>query len=443
MLKQTLILAIALFVLSQMSAQIPSDVVKEIDKRVANGSYPSIVIGQFKDGKVSYYAAGYQNVANKTKATKETLYEIGSISKTFTSLLLAKLATENKLKIEDPISRYLPGSLKLKDTAGTEITFRHLATHTSGLLRLPFGYNPDDWSNPYLGYYRENLFLYLSKFEPGEVGTTNSYSNLAVGLLGETLAVIEDTPYKTLIQTEILDALELKHTYFEVPEDQQSNFATPYAKGKEVSSWEFDVLAPAGALRADIKDLVNYGVSYLNKNKLSEAQAMTTQTHFEIEEGRTVGLAWFKNENRIFHGGGTGGFLTHLEIDLENNAVVAVMTNTADNNPSDLASFLLNPEENSLFKEETPAVPISEEDLLLYTGKYHNEQYGLNFVVSVSNKTLHVKLNSQNAVPADFIGSHTFQNDMVKAQIIFKMENGLPTALTLLQGGQDVECKKI
>ena len=442
-MKQLLIYAFILCLAPQLSAQIPSEVISEIDKRVATDNYPSIVIGYYKDGKASYYAAGYQDEENKTKASEETLYEIGSISKTFTSLLLAKLATENKLTIEDPIARYLPDTLKLKDKAGTEITFRHLSTHTSGLLRLPFGYNPDNWSNPYLGYHRDNLFLYLSNFEPGEVGTTNSYSNLAVGLLGETLAIIEDVPYKTLIQEQILNPLGLQHTYFEIPEDQQVNFAIPYAKGKAVSSWEFDVLAPAGALRADIKDLISYGVSYLNKHELSEAQAMTTQQHFEIEEGRSMGLAWFKDKNRIFHGGGTGGFLTHLEIDIENNAVAAVMTNTADNNASDLVSYILDPEENPLFNEETSVIEISEEALELYTGNYSNEQFGLNFVVSVINKTLHVKLNSQNAVPAEYIGNDTFQNDKVKAQLLFTMENGATTALTLSQGGQKIKCKKI
>lgn len=443
MLKQLLVLTITLFCIAKLNAQIPAEVTEEIDKRVSEGEYPSVVIGMYKDGKASYYAAGYQNIETKKLATEETLYEIGSITKTFTSLLLAKLAVEKKLRIDDPIARYLPDSLKLKDKAGTEITFKDLSTHTSGLLRLPFGYNPEDWNNPYLGYKREQLFLYLSKFEPGEVGTTNSYSNLAVGLLGETLAIIEDTPYTTLIQSEILEPLRLNHTYFEISQEQQPYFATPYAKDKAVSSWEFDVMAPAGALRSNIKDLISYGASYLNKNPLSKAQALTTETHFEATDAPTQGLAWFKEGSTISHGGGTGGFLTHLVVDLENQVVAAVMTNTADNSASDLANYLIDSEKNPLFNETMPVLEISEEELQFYTGNYANKQYGLNFVVSVSNKTLHVKLNTQRAVPAEYIGNHTFQNDTVKAQIVFTVENDMPAALTLVQGGQKIVCKKI
>ncbi|NND89031.1 MAG: serine hydrolase [Flavobacteriaceae bacterium] len=424
------------------NAQIPESVIQEIDKRITTETNPSIAVGFYSEGESHFYVNGYKNIATKEKATTETLYEIGSITKTFTSLLLAQMREQNLLDINDPISRYLPDSLILNDDKDTAITFRHLATHTSGLLRLPFGYNPDDWNNPYKGYHREQLFRYLSKMKPSEVGSSFAYSNLGFGLLGETLAMIADEPYTDLIHREILKPLSLDNTYFVIPESEARHRAIAYKEGVPTSQWDFDVMAPAGALRSDIGDLLKYGVSYLQEHPLASAQQLVRQTHFNSEQGMEHGLAWFKEKNQIFHGGGTGGFRTYLVIDFNTQQVVAIATNTADNDAADLANYILDPNMKPSDLTELAEVAIGESDLEIYTGTYTNDQFGMNFQITSRDGTLFVKLNTQNALPTTYVGDHTFKNESVKARIVFSVTDGEATELTLFQGGRQLNCIK-
>ena len=127
------------------------------------------------------------------------------------------------------------------------------------------------------------------------MGQKRQYSNLAVGLLGETLSIIENIPYKELVAEKILQPLQLKSTYFEIPQAEKPNFAQGYKNGEATSEWTFQAMAGAGALRMNVKDLLKYGKSYLYSSPLDEAQRLVTKTHYKSDEGVEMGLGWFKN----------------------------------------------------------------------------------------------------------------------------------------------------
>ncbi|NER12280.1 serine hydrolase [Leptobacterium flavescens] len=425
-------------------SQISEDVKSEIRKRVDTGINPSIVLGVWTPQSEDYYVYGYADKEKNVKAGEETLYEIGSITKTFTALLLARYVDEGSIKLSDAVDSFLPDGIRLRDDEGNVITLEQLSTHTSGLPRLPNNMKSLYTANPYQDYGRKELFEFLKSYKAGNIGKDFAYSNLAVGLLGEALALHKKGDYKELIQKDILDVLGLKNTYFEIPEEAQSKFATGYAGEKPTSAWDFQAIAAAGALRADIRDLVKYGRSYLDKgNSLKSAMELTSKPYFTDKNGLGHGLGWFINPGEILvHNGGTGGFRTFISIDKTNQKIVAIMTNSGSNPTEDIAIHLMNPEKNKLIatKDEQD---LSEEDLNTYTGSFENSQYGLNYLLSLKEGKLFAKLGAQDAFQLFYEGDDTFFYKVVKAKVSFQRnDNKEITGLTLLQNGQEIPFTK-
>lgn len=437
-------LFLSLLLISKISqAQIPETVKKEIDARIANGDNPSIAVAVYKNGSTDYYVKGFQNLENKVPATTSTIYEIGSVTKTFNAVLLAKMIEEGKTSLDTPITTIFPDSLKLTDPKGTSINFKHLATHTSGLISYPLGYVPEKPENPYLNLDKKAIYGYLKNFGTQSVGANFAYSNIGAGLLGEGLAMIAGIPYTELITSEILQPLNLNNTFFTVPDHKLKDFADGYAKGKPTSHWDFDILAPAGALKADIKDVVAYGKSYLEKNALSSAINATTLTQYKAPEGPLeLGIHWFKTKNGINHGGATYGFSTILEIDLERKMVVAILTNTGDQNISDLKNYLLDPEKFPLYSKTLVPITISEEILKKYEGIYKDSQFGLTITVTTKDGQLYGQVTGQQAFLFTPISEDSFVNKKVKAKITFKSNEGSTTSFSLFQNGREIELQK-
>ncbi|MGJ8666671.1 MAG: serine hydrolase [Patiriisocius sp.] len=436
-------IALSLFIVCAIcNAQITPEAKQEIDARIASGNHPSISVGMYRNGATYFYYSGYRDIENKLKADENTFYEIGSITKTYVALLLAKMENEGLLNVNDPVQKYIPDTLKLSDKEGNPILFKHLATHTSGLLRMPFGYNPPDLKNPFKGYYRKDMFLQLKNFGPVNVGSKYSYSNLGVALLGETLAIIKDDTFENILTSEILKPLNLNETFINLPESKRNHYALAYADKKLTPQWDFDVMAPAGALKATLPDLLKYGVSYLQKNGISAAQQKVMQTYYEAEGSQTMGLGWIKDGEQLVHGGRTFGFTSYIIIDPETETVIAIATNTGDRNVSDIANYILNPVKNKLFDASEDEAEISAEKLQRYLGTYVNKTYDMTFIVTEKDGTLFVKLNNQNALAAQYVGENAFMNKEVKAKIQFGLENNDVTTLTLVQNGNNILCNK-
>lgn len=434
---------IAFLVANYMQAQISDALKIEIEKRIKNGDNPSIAIGFFKNNKATYYVSGYQNVETKTPATTATLYEIGSITKTITGLLFSKMILENKVSLTTPLNTIFPDSLKLSDPEGRLITYKDVATHTSGLHSFPMGYNPPDPKNPYAELDKDKLYQYLSNWGSPKVGDKFGYSNIAVGLMGEGLAIIENTPYTTLIEAEILKPLKLKHTYFEVPTSELENFADGYQKGTPTPHWDLNVLSPAGGLKSNIEDLLSYGVSYLKQNPLTKAQQATIPTQYISEQGDTeIGINWFKKGTTISHGGGTYGFSAYLVVDLEKEIAVAVLTNTGDQNITDIHSHLLDPENNRLFTENDSVIEVPLNTLNTYEGIYKNSQYGLVIAVMIKDNKLYGQVEGQRKFEFDAITNNSFINKQLKAQLTFESNKTVVNSFTLSQNGQNIVLNK-
>ena len=212
--------------LGQSIVPIPQTIKEDIVSRVDSGANPSIALAAYDDSAVDFFVYGLKNVSAGSLATEETVYDIGSISKTFTALLMGKLFVEQKLHLWDALDRYLPEDLGLRQEDGTPIELLHLATHTSGLPRTPTNI---DESYPE-EYTQDDLYEFLSSYQPLNVGEEYSYSNLGYGVLGDALAICQEDGrgFKQIILEDIVEPLGLQMFYEPLRSTDEESMAVGY-----------------------------------------------------------------------------------------------------------------------------------------------------------------------------------------------------------------------
>ncbi len=295
-------------------------------------------IGILKEGKVSIYNYGETKQGNNHLPDANTLFEIGSISKTFTATLLAYYVNDGKLKLTDPLAKFLPDSV-ISNKALTDITIEMLSNHTSGLPRLPDNLlnHSLDPLDPYRDYKKRDLFDYLktAKLE-SKPGQKYAYSNLAVGLLGTILEQISGKTYEQMVEEIICKPLNLNNTAQHLSPEQSNNFVTVYNdQGKETPAWNFATLAPCGALRSTVNNLLAYATAQMNvsNTKLSKAMQLTQQVTF-TDKDLELGLGWhiIKIAGRpyFFHNGGTYGCSSYLVFNPQTKLAVVVLSNSGE-----------------------------------------------------------------------------------------------------------------
>ena len=411
-----------------VSAHISQTVKDEIDARIKHQFNPSIVLAVFANNQIEYYIQGFQDIEKSIKAGENSVYEIGSISKTFTALLLAQMVTDNKLKLDDAVDQYwdqYKPNTEIKDKQGKSITFRQLSTHTSGLRRLPHNLNGSG-SDPYKTYNRQQLLEAVAT-NNRKISTGNYlYSNYAAGLLGETLALIEGKSYQQLLEEKIFKPLNLNNTYSGYEKTPEQLRSTGYKDAKAVGHWGFDALAGAGSINASIKDLLEYGIAILNinnqqTNPLKESIKLVKQIHYQTDKQK-IGLGWhfINKSDALLHDGGTGGFRSILIISPKQEKVIAAITNTESNAVTDIALHLLN-EKYPMKKHDFP-VEISTAQLQKYQGDFGLEESDKATKIVLENHKLVLRVPNQPDFSLLYIGNHQFINKFTQARLTFKFD---------------------
>jgi len=261
----------------------------------------------------------------------DTVFEIGSITKTFTALLLWQAVQNGSVTLDDPISKYLPQGARAPSRNGKEITLAQLATHTSGLPRLPANLAPRDGRNPYADYTVTELFDGLGSLVlENDPGAKYDYSNLGAGLLGELLALRAGTTYEALVADRICRPLGLKDTGVSLNDEQRRRLAPGYtADGKRTPNWDIRGIPGAGALRSTVHDLLRY----LEAN-FGDAYAPAQVPRVSVDGTVSVGLGWHllsvtpKAPRIVWHNGGTGGYRCFVGFVRETRTAVVVLSNS-------------------------------------------------------------------------------------------------------------------
>jgi CubicO group peptidase (beta-lactamase class C family) len=296
---------------------------------LAPGTGAGLAVGVWKHGERRIFTYG--------AAKPDSLFEIGSISKTFTSLLLARMAEERKVRLNEPVRELLLAGTAAKST-DEEITLLDLATHHSGLPRMPDNFRPADRSNPYADYGTKQLHEYIARrglAKPAEVSFV--YSNLGAGLLGQALAVRAGRPYADLLRSEITAPLGMTDTGIKLSTGQQRRFLQGYDnKHRPVHAWDLDALAGAGAIRSTAGDLLTYLQANLHPEThptLAKAFEISHRLRARAEGGAQIALAWFYfSDSGVYeHNGATAGYTSYVFFDPRADCAAVVLTNSGPN----------------------------------------------------------------------------------------------------------------
>ena len=305
----------------------------------------SLSIGICQNGQTETHHFGQTH-----PPSDNSIYEIGSVTKVFTAILLAKLVQNGTLGLDDSVSKLLD-----QPNFPKAITLRSLSTHHSGLPWLPLNLiwsllkNP---ANPYLNYSTADLYKFLSRYKRTKRIGQFEYSNLAVGLLGHILETVTETPYLQLIQQHITQPLAMADTTIQLSLDQQQRLIPGYVptrkSSKPTPNWDLPAIPGCGALRSTLPDLLKFATANLQaqaepSNSLAAAMALCQQQQRSIESDRkpdtdlsnnmAIGLGWFirplpdSNITLHWHDGGTGGYQSSLALHLPSQTAVIVLAN--------------------------------------------------------------------------------------------------------------------
>jgi CubicO group peptidase (beta-lactamase class C family) len=300
---------------------------------IASPLTKGLSIATFQNGTTQFFNYGKISDADQEAPTENTIYEIGSITKTFTATVLAQMVAEGKVSLADPISKYLPKDL-VSWPADNPITLLDLATHKSGLPRIPENMTASYFKNiqnPYLHYSVEELYEFLKKYKPIPIASRKvSYSNLGMGLLGHILTLIEqEKTFEDLVRKRIFAPLKMSNSFIE---DKEGRLIQGHDdKGKVTSQWDLPTLAGAGAIRSNTADMVRYGVAQMHEDLYSKG---AHEPREDYDDKQKIGLAWMLTHDPVgdfeivWHTGGTGGFRSFLGFSKEKEILVVILNNS-------------------------------------------------------------------------------------------------------------------
>ena len=429
---------------AQSSALLPSDddVRELIRTYVDNGQAKAIVVGLLEPNGsrriVTYGEAG----AGAQPLGPNSVFEIGSINKTFTGAILADMVRRGTVRLEDPVSKYLPANVRVPSRNGRQITLLDLATHTSGLPRLPTGYTPRDRANPYAHFEAQHLYEFLGRHElERDPGAEAVYSNLGMGLLGHALARAAGEPsFQALVKARILRPLRMNMTDYGRPAALVPWMTLGHAQGgAAVPYWDVAVLSGAGGLNSTVNDMLTYLDATVGEPASPIEQAMR-EAHRGYRPGPApgaeLGLAWMPRrrgtQTLLGHGGGTAGYSTYIGFDPAARAGVVVLTNSGGFDYADfIGRELLNP-------QRRVAVALARDALQAYVGTYRLRE-GLDLRVSSEDGRLFGQATNQPKLPLFAEAPDRLFFRAVDAQLHFARDPaGRVNGVTLRQGGREL-----
>jgi len=301
-------------------------------KNFPNNTQLSIAV--IENGKTHFYGVVKQNDTIKSSKNENKIFEIGSITKTFTSTVLASLVEDGKINLNDNINSYYSFSFK----GNIKISFQSLANHTSGLPRLPDNLDLSNESNPYKNYGKKEIEVYLKnnlKLENDPL-MKYEYSNLGAGLLGYTLGLSQKTSFQWLLQKRIFEKYRMNNSYTSSENLKDKLINGLNANGEKVSNWDFDALFGGGGILSTTEDLSKFIKAQFNAKNAE--LSLTRKPSFTINEKMKIGLGWHILKNKtnnefLWHNGGTAGYSSSLAFDIENRNAVIILSNVSAFNP--------------------------------------------------------------------------------------------------------------
>ncbi len=459
MVASKLLLGTLAFAQAPTESPVPSDTeIRKIlaDRVGSENSGVGIVVGVIDAKGRRVVAYGSLAKDDRRPLNGDTIFEIGSMTKVFTSLVLMDMAQKGEVAVTDPVSKYLPASVKMPERNGKKITLQDLSTQSSGLPRMPSNFKPKDETNPYADYSVQQLYQFLSGYQlTRDIGSQYEYSNLGVGLLGHVLTLRAHMSYEAMVKSRILDPLGMSSTRVTLTPEMKARLAVGHGPGMNVvPNWDLTTLAGAGALRSSANDMLTFLSANLGYTKTPLVAAMGAELSIRRPAGASdmqIAYAWHiqtRNGNSIvWHNGGTGGYRTYMGFDPKTRAGVVVLTNIASAaGPDDIGRHLLDasyPLEKVEPVKEHIEVTVNPKVFDNYVGAY---ELGPNVILTVSRTgdELFTQLTGQPKFQIFPESDRKFFLKVVDAQLSFDTDaQGKATQVVLHQNGRDMPAKRI
>jgi serine-type D-Ala-D-Ala carboxypeptidase/endopeptidase len=461
MLRTIFLLAILAFVsgvMAQPAAQstMPTDSeIRQIlvDRIDVQHQSVGLVVGVIGPEGRRVIAYGQLNQGDPRPLTGDTIFEIGSVTKVFTSLLLEDMVQRGEVALDDPVQKFLPASVKMPEGDGRQITLVDLSTHTSGLPRLPTNLKPADPNNPYADYSVDHLYQFLSGYQLLRApGSQYEYSNLGGGLLGHVLALRAGMSYEASVRSRICDPLGMKDTRITLTPEMKERFAVGHNQALEpVENWDLPTLAGAGALRSTANDMLTFLAANLGYTKSPLAPAMAAMLKVRRPTGMPgleIALGWHvrtvDGKEIVWHNGGTGGYRSFMGFDPAARTGVVALSNTFTTiGVDDIAMHLLD--------AKAPLAPPAKQhtqvkvDPKIYDGYVGTYQLAQNFIITITRDGDHLFEQATGQPKFEIFpeSERDFFLKVVDAQITFVTDGtGRATELILHQNGRDVHGKR-
>jgi len=328
---------------------ISKEIKEEITRRVNDGINPAIVIGVIDSNNSEIFSYGTTSLNSKDTVNQHTIFEIGSITKTFTGVLLSHFVRNTSFTLNSPLSDLLPNEIKAPSFKGDTIKLVHLLNHTSGLPNVPNNFSPANPSNPFADYSNDQLFEFLNSYNlPRAVGKEYEYSNTATALIGQLLAMKNNSNYEKLMLEKIAIPLEFENTKITLTEEMRGYLALGHDNGQQVQNWDFPSFEGAGGIKSNMIDMLKYLSANMGnkKNDLYQVIRITHENTVSSTIEQQVGLGWHiektDDSEIIWHNGGTGGYRTYIGFDTKQNKGVVVLSNSTQS-VDDIGIHVLNP----------------------------------------------------------------------------------------------------
>lgn len=406
---------------------------------VEGGTILGMVVGVYDGGEelIRGYGAG--------EPGPDTVYEIGSVSKVFTGVLLAALVSDGTVRLDQPVAELLPAGATVPASGERQITLVDLSTHSSGLPRMPDNFDPKDPRNPYADYTFERMLEFLGRVKPARApGAGCEYSNVGVGLLGAALARKAGKSYEGLLAERITGPLGMKSTAIALTPELKARLAPGHdASGQPESNWDLQAFAGAGGIRSTAADMLRFLKANLTPTPLNETLAFAREVRYTPPEAgaHRLGLGWHISPAGIhWHNGQTGGYHSFAAVDTARGRAVVILADTATGEVDALGSEILRmlageKVEPRKFKKE---VEVKSEILAGYAGTYALFS-AFKLTVTVEEGRLMVQATGQQKLPVFAESDTEFFYKVVEARITFETDgDGKVKRLVLHQNGQDM-----
>jgi CubicO group peptidase (beta-lactamase class C family) len=383
-------------------------------RSIDNGFLVGTAIAFYDNGKDDYFCYGFSDTTHKTAITRQSVFEIGSIPKTFTALLLADLVQKGKMKLDDPLDQYLPDSVRVPLVGDRKINLADLSSHTSGLPRMPDNFTPKDSTNPYTDYSVKDMYTFLDSIRSRRLTHKYEYSNLAVGLLGVAETNLTGESYEALLQQIICKPLAMQQT----STLNTSKFLTSgHVATSLVNHWDLDAMVGAGGIRSSAEDLMRYLKAQMSitSSELLSAMRLTQKPLFNVNENTKVGLGWHftfvAGDTIVWHSGGTGGYRTFAGFNKKARRAIVILNNSTYS-PDQLGKYFFD-QKSIIPPVKSPVdVPVEalKEKVGTYkiTSKHDFIKPGSVFNLSLSKNQLQIQLSGTPKVDLLPESSNTF-----------------------------------